>query len=225
MAGAKGPRDLFRESNLKAWTNALGAIFPNGLPAQKTWTDAGEIAAILNTISAPDLCFGFYPRSGGNDLLGAGRSKEPGCIELKLGSKQTGNVVKPLSLNFYSFPGEADEWAYFRLETKELAPSDTYDKSSLDLEELTEVPDGRYLERSAWDSGVIGHDESEREILLPKGSRLVVRFFKGSFAFFAKGSLYNRNTGTTDGRHDKMTAEQFKTHIREASEACRKQGE
>ena len=201
----------------------LGAIFPSGLPAHKNWTNAGEIVAILNKISAPDLCYGFYPDGGGNDLLGAKHSRESNCIEMNLGSKQTGNVVKPLSLDFHSFSGEADEWAYFRLETNELEPSGIYDKLSFDLEELTELPDGQYRERSAWDSGVVGHDENDHEIPLPKGSRLVVRFFKGSFVFFAKGSLYNKNTGTTDGRHDKVTAAQFRTHIKEVSEHCRKQ--
>ena len=47
-------------------------------------------------------------------------------------------------------------------------------------------------------------------------SRQVTRQLKGSYVIFSKNSLYNRTTGTYDGRHDKMSAEIFRAYIEKA---------
>lgn len=47
-------------------------------------------------------------------------------------------------------------------------------------------------------------------------SRQVTRQLKGSYVIFSKNSLYNRTTGTYDGRHDKMSAETFRAYIEKA---------
>lgn len=44
-------------------------------------------------------------------------------------------------------------------------------------------------------------------------SRQIARQLKGSFVIFSKSSFYNRTTGTYDGRHDKMSADGFRTYI------------
>ncbi|WP_143960188.1 hypothetical protein [Litoribacter populi] len=41
----------------------------------------------------------------------------------------------------------------------------------------------------------------------------VTRWFRGSFVIFCKRSIYNRNPSTYDGRHNKMTTDEFRDYI------------
>ena len=45
------------------------------------------------------------------------------------------------------------EWTYFRIETKPLDPSGVYEDYRGVNEELTEITQGDYVERSWWDAG------------------------------------------------------------------------
>lgn len=205
-------RPEFREKNLKAWDDLLHALFNGMIPASCTWEDKTEIIEILNFIGKnQQINHTFFPTGGGLDLAGAGNSVEEGCIEIYF-HKKAADIVRPKALIFQSF-GRPYEWSYFRLETEELDPSEVYENLTGQREELTEITPGEYVDRSHWDEGFYGYDEIGRELPLPDSARVVTRFFSGAFVIFAKGSIYNAINATYDGRHSKMTAEDFKQYI------------
>lgn len=62
----------------------------------------------------------------------------------------------------------------------------------------------------------LGYDEDGREIKMPDTARIVTRMINGgSFVIFPKYSLYNRNSATYDGRHNKVTNEEFASYIKD----------
>lgn len=205
------PREEFREKNLKQWKTFLFDLFPGTIPKSFEWKSISEILFVLNKIGSQyNMNHLFFPTGGGLDLTGAKSSYEEGCIELLF--DELSYIVKPQSLCFESF-GDEYEWAYFRLEADFLEPSGVYDELSRDLEELTEISPLEYVDRSIWDYGYYGTDEDGNEIPLPDTARTIIRFFSGSFVIFAKGSIYNRTSGTYDGRHNQMNSTEFRSHI------------
>ena len=204
-----GSGDDFRSQNLKAWVEMLHSIFTIP-PERAIWTDNSSIVAILQKIGSVDnLAHFFFPDGGGLDLDGAVHSVESSCIELRF--RRIPCVLKPRDLTFESFGPKDLAWAYFRIEADELVPSGEHEEHLSAHEELTEIHPGEYIDRSAYDSGQYELDGELRD--LPEGARCVMRYLSGSFVLFAKGSLYNRTHGTYDGRHAKMSAEQFRAHI------------
>lgn len=205
----------FEERNLSDWRKVIDGTF-NEMPKATEWFDNNEIVSILNKLGAvPQLCHMFYPSSGGMLIKGARFSCEPGCIELV--TDGGADIVKPQKLSFHYFGESNYEWAYFRLETGELVPSGVYKNYDDDFryEEVTELRPGKYVARSHYDAGFYGYDE-HGEKALPSEARVVSRIFNGSFVFFATASIYNRTSSTYDGRHNKMTSEQFEDHIKSA---------
>jgi serine/threonine-protein kinase len=179
------------------------------------------------------------------DLEGARLSvHEPGCIELHTGSW---NIVKPISLTLETFPGDA-QWNYLRLEAAKLDPVDIsggglneddaeFDDENEQAEEeeqdgeytlrertnekLTEIDEHTYASRACWDEN---RYEGEK---LPDSARVVVRWFGGAFVIFQKTSFYNLAHGKLDaydGRHNRMDAEQFRSHIQELRNAVQEKG-
>lgn len=200
--------DEFIKENLLKWEKVIKEIFPNEIPNRYTWRNIDEIISVLNKLG--NISHAFMPSGGGDHLCGAKKSLEDGCIELDFGAME---IVKPISLTFHSFSPEYYEWAYFRLETGGLKPSGIYQNLNHDYEELTELPPGKYVNRSVWDAGFFGYDESGDEIPLPKGTRVISRLFKGAYVIFAEASSYNRVSSTYDGRHNKMSSEEFEDYI------------
>jgi serine/threonine protein kinase len=198
----------FREHNPLQWAEALRTLFPVSVPKRATWQDIDDIVSVLNIVGgAPDLNHLFFPDGGGLDLERAVRSvREPGCIELI--TNGIASIVKPIKLIFESFNKEP-EWNYFRLETGELEPSGVYPDlpEYFGHEELAEIGGVFYADRSCWDAGDYGGEP------LPKGSRLVLRYLRGSFVIFQKTSMYNKNPDTYDARHNKMSTNEFRRYI------------
>ena len=209
--------DQFSEHNRLQWVEAQGRIFPLTVPARATWESLEDVIAVLNILGeTTDLNHLFFPSGGGLDLERAFQSKhEPGCIELV--TNRIFNLVKPIRLIFESF-NDDPQWNYFRLETGVLRPSGVYSnlpEGSLD-EELTEIRGKIYASRSCWDDG------SYRGKPLPKGSRLIVRWFSGAFVIFQKSSIYNQVNETYDGRHNRMDADGFRAYIASAVAASKR---
>lgn len=198
----------FLERNKKDWIEIQEKIFPIGLPEKCEWTDRHEIVVVLKTIgSIRNSNHMFYPRGGGLDVEGADISVEDNCIEIDTGGLI--DIVKPTRLIFHSFKAE-QQWNYFRLETADLKPSRVYETNDYSDEELCELSPGNYVSRVHWDEG------EYREEKLPKSARVVTRHFRGSFVIFQKTSIYNKNSRTYDGRHNKMTDVEFRIHIQSA---------
>ena len=120
-------------------------------------------------------------------------------------------VVKPRQLMFESFPGFS-EWAYFRPETDQLAPSGAYKKSAGTYEEVLELTPGEYLPRTIYDEGFQTEPQTGQQIPLPPTARVVTRQLQGSFVVFAKASHFNE-IDSYQGKHNRFTTDDFRNEI------------
>jgi serine/threonine-protein kinase len=199
----------FTEKNKNDWKQIISDIFPSGTPENSSWTSLEDIINVLKKVgSIDDLNHMFYPNGGGLDLTGADRSKETGCIELHTGGLI--DVIKPQKLSFEKI-SEDNEWSYFRIETDALEPSGVYESNDGTYEEVTEIEPNQYVNRSVWDQ-----NEYQGQPL-PKTARVISRYFNGAFVIFRKTSIYNKISSTYDGRHSKMTADEFRAYIQIAA--------
>lgn len=207
-------RKEFKTKSLNAWERILNTIFDNKIPEEFTWTEKNEIIRILNIIgSEKSMNHMFFPGGGGMDLDGAEDSIEENCIDLIIGNVHL--MINAKNMTFNSF-GKNNEWSYFRIETNEIGRSkiseDDYD-ANWKREEVGVLPNGNYISRYEWDDKEYYDAENDELKELPSKTYLMVRNRKGSFVIFAKGSLYNEVPVTYDGRHNIMTAEEFKNLI------------
>lgn len=207
--------------HLNVWELMLKKIFPISIPNGCVWEDKEQIISILNVVgTVADSNHMFFPFGGGLDIAGAALSNEKDCIELLISRSDCPYIIKPLNLEFQSFKNNF-EWSYFRIETVCLKPSGIYENIEFNIEELTEITPGVYVERSAWDTGYYGYDyEENAEKVLPKTARLVVRCLAGSVVIFSKASPYNfleNKFKSYNGHHDSMSSEDFKNFISQFS--------
>jgi len=189
-------------------------LFPATTPSRAIWEDIDAVVTVLNIVgSIPNFSHMFFPNGGGLDLHSARKSRERGCIEINTGLT---DILKPKRLVFEYFADEA-HWNYFLLEADDLAPSGVYEEppSRYCREELVELPNGQYIDRGAWDS-----DEYQGEPL-PEDARLVCRYVRGTFVIFLKSSVYNHVSATYDGRHAKMSTDEFRQYIQRSVDYAR----
>lgn len=194
----------FHVRNSSQWKDIQNDIFPLVTPARAIWENLDSIVAILKILShVGQLNHMFMPTGGGNDLLDARRSHEDGCIELDFGYVL---ICKPKRLVFESFDHD-EEWNYFRLECEELQPTPYYSTNGA-KEYLTELEPLLYTDANCAEFNDFNGEE------LAVGARAITRILsKGSFVIFRKTSTYNNVTSTYDARHNKMTAEEFRSYI------------
>lgn len=206
----------FQKRNPEEWKHAQKRIFPIATPSRAEWFDIETIVSILNTVGPKtNLNHLFFPRGGGLDLERAALSvRETGCIELTTDGLVS--LLKPKSLHFESF-GSGEEWDYFRLECAPLEPSGVYESNERGYEEVLDLGGGSYVERIYWD-----HGEYDGEPL-PDTAKPVSRYFEGAFVIFQKTSTYNKIPSTYDGRHSKMTSNEFRRHIEQMIELIREE--
>lgn len=222
-----------KKKQLVLWEDMIVKLF-DGRPSESVKiTDLNRLVKILNVIGT-DKAFNhtFMPSGGGLDLSGALFSNEKGRLELNFELSERVRVVNPKSLTFHPV-GDNPEWWYFRLETIPFESSGVYEETEEDVvaeavyssksdkeiaylgsffgEEVMEIAAGEYVDLDTED---LGYDENGNLISIPMTSRAVTRGIKGgSFVIFPKYSKYNSNPSTYDGRHNKMTAEDFYLYI------------
>ncbi|MBK6265127.1 protein kinase [Marivirga sp. S37H4] len=207
----------FHEQNQMQWFEIQTKLFPTSIPQRVIWEDINDIVKVLKVVCSFDnLNHVFFPRSGGLDLEDVRLSHEDGCIELDF---QLIDIVKPKRLLFESF-GYDYEWNYFRLETGNLEPSSAYEKeeesedgepldNERNCEEVSELSPGEYYPYHILENRYYYKDD----YLITDHARHVTRWFKGSFVMFCKRSTYNLTSSTYDGRHNKMTTDEFRKYI------------
>jgi serine/threonine protein kinase len=216
----------FHKRNQQQWFEIQAKLFPTAIPKRVIWEDINDIVKVLKIVCSFDnLNHVFFPGHGGLDLDDVRLSYEEGGIELDF---QLINIVKPKRLLFESF-GYDHEWNYFRLETEGLKPSSFHDLAEgedpydiqFDCEEVSELSPGEYYPY------YILNDRSQYQnhYLLTKFSRHVTRWFRGSFVIFCKRSVYNLTSATYDGRHNKMTTDEFRAYIQHSVDAIKKKNE
>lgn len=201
----------YEKRNSAQWLEVQKKLFPTSIPSRVIWESIDDIILVLNVLSSINgLNHMFYPKGGGNDLKGAKKSYETDCIEINMGGLT--EIIKPKRLIFESF-NESFEWNYFRLETGQLKPSGVYGYNlSRSYEELTELHPKYYVNRDAWDNNEYNGKP------IPQTARLVTRILEGDFVIFQKRSMYNKISGTYDGRHNKMDTDKFRQYIKNSVE-------
>jgi serine/threonine-protein kinase len=192
--------------NSSDWKNMLQTLFGVALPYphEYKWTKNDDIVNVLKVIGCvPDSNHLFLPSGGGMDIKDADIFMETDCIELIFDHQIY--ICKPESLQFVSF--DADEkWFYFRLETNKLESIISDTDCSLNYEYLIELNDGELVSRN----------KENDDYVIRNFHRYVSRILCGSMVIFAKASIYNHDSSTYDGRHNKMNEKEFKKYIEES---------
>jgi serine/threonine protein kinase len=202
--------DDFHSRNQQEWVELQAKLFPASVPKHVEWTDLNEIVKVLKTICAVrNLNHMFLPDYGGLDLMDARLSYEPGCIELDFSGV---DIVKPRRLLFESF-GDYKEWNYFRLDLDNLQPLALNENDENELlqgkETVSETSPGVYHSFYVLKTRAVDN----RGVALTWQSRYTKRWFRGSFVIFCKRSIYNLDKETYDGRHGRMSSEDFRVYI------------
>jgi serine/threonine-protein kinase len=129
--------------------------------------------------------------------------EEIDCIELVFENQV--KICKPSYLQFVSFQTE-EKWFYFRLETNILQPMYTECTYENFYEYLIELDNGE----------IVSHSRENDDYVIKHFKRYISRILSGSMVIVAKSSMYNHDAGTYDGRHNKMSSEEFRKYIEES---------
>lgn len=196
-------RDFERRSKSE-WLDIQKKLFPSAMPRRVIWENIHDIVMVLNILGEHRrVNHTLFPSRGGLDLEGAKLSCETGCIELHFDGGIY--IVKPKLLIFESFYGHSD-WTYFRLETGGLKLIGKY-KHSMPDEGLTEIEPCLYTNYECY-----AFDDFNGE-RLPASARQIVRVSQGSFLICLTTGIYNRIPATYDGRHNKVSVDEFRSYI------------
>jgi hypothetical protein len=219
--------DEFHERSRAAWDAAVANVSGPGAPATIVWRGRQEIMQALAPFMGNNYNHAHLPTGGGLDFLSVGPSAEPDCLEFMV-SDRVIEIMKPRSLTLERIDSAGN--SFLLLELDELNPSGVYDtdtnetdgdnadRADLSSEELLELAPADYVSRDVWDRGVLGHDENGDEIAIPDDARLAVRWLKGKVLLVAKGSLWNGDPATYDGRHNGMTASEIRRIIERSAQ-------
>lgn len=203
----------FHKRNQQQWFEIQTKLFPTSIPQRVIWEDINDIVKVLKIVCSFDnLNHVFFPTGGGLDLKDVRLSYEENCVELNFGSI---HIIKPKRLLFESF-GDDHEWNYFRVEIDFLKMTGVNkDEVALSYETekgrevISELSPANYFPYEIYENSYY----YERDYLFTKFSRHVTRWFKGSFVIFSKRSLYNLTSSTYDGRHNKVSTDEFREYI------------
>jgi len=228
--GRPMPSKDFHQRTRADWDRAIASITSPGDPPTMVWRGLADIIAALDPFMGENRNHAHLPTGGGQDFAEVRRAAEPGCLEFRVG-RRTGYIVKPRSLTLERIDAPGN--SFLLLELDELAPSGVYhvapdeDEAHEEInrrrlergsEELLELAPGEYEDRGLWDRGFLDYDEDGREIPMPEEARIVVRFFRGSILFVAKGSLWNGSSRTYGGEHSRLTPDLIRAAIENALE-------
>jgi len=179
-----------------------------------SWHGLYPIQGVLRTLRGLDRNYAFHPTGGGNGFDTVETAAESGCLRFS-GGRGLVHIVKPRALTLEHL-AEAPLESFLLLELDELEASGVYEHPGPTSEEVLELPSGDYMSRNLLDLGYLGYDEDGREVPLPPDARLVIRWFGGKILIVARASLWNRDSATWDGRHNKMEAAQIRAIIEQA---------
>lgn len=210
----------FDARNAAEWLVSIARQFGQKIPQSATFEPPEQIAEMLNAFCGPQLNHTMLPRGGGTDMQEVYFDPRHRVIEFYPEPDRGGATyqARPAKLYFEYFPGSPVN-SFLLLECARLEPSGAYEQVSRDYEEVVDLSEWEFVDRSAWDQGYYGHDEAGVEKPLPPDARLVVRLLSGKFLMVAKSSLWNRNPDTYDGRHSRMTAAQIRSVIQNTLDA------
>jgi hypothetical protein len=199
---------------LSFWKRAIEQSSGSTHASSLTWNNTGEIKRNLSFFIAPNRNHGHYPIGGGFDFNAINDSVENGLLEFQVSEKMV-DIAKPQSLSLEIFRDHPIE-SFLLLELSEIPPSTIDDHRTEFKEELLETTPGHYRPRELWDRGYLSYDEDGREVPLPPTCRIVTRWLQGKILIVAKGSTWNGDPATYDGRHNRMSATEIRAVIQRA---------
>lgn len=211
---AMSKREDFHTRARADWVRSISTVIGSPPASSTTWQRRSDIVNALSPIMGSNRNHALLPDGGGMDIDGIAVSQESGCLDLLLG-RRTIYRVKPRNLVLEWIDSNPAE-SFFLLELNELGLSGAYPEDEEDegrtrrlaMEEYVETGDGEVYGRSAWDD-----NETPDGRPLPDDAKLVVRLLRGKVLFVTKGSIWNGNPGTYDGRHSNMTSARIREII------------
>lgn len=202
--------DTFFEEEAKNWCSAFSDLSWNG-KTSKSWTGSTEVGTVLNQFLGRNLGHAHYPTGGGLDWLKAGPSRERDCLAVWVSEKML-DIFRPSRMVAEYFP-QAELESFLLIELEQLDALEEKTPSSEPRQEFLELTEKGYVDRSIWDQGFLEIDENGDEIPLPDDARLVTRWLQGKILLVAKGSIWNGDPTTYDGRHNNMSSAQIQAAI------------
>ena len=199
--------EIYKTEAREEWENYLRNLFRNDIPDVYSWVDLKEIKNIISEIGAQKNEV-LLPGGGDREIIGAELSFEEDNINIIINEREI-YVVKPKFLLFFkiSFPGES----YFLLEADRQNFIKSYNESNSEFnrEELILLPPDKYLDEIDSENGYIFHEFYTEEIPLSFDIITAIRYTKGVFAFFSKGSVYTGSGSDVEGYQNISSPESF----------------
>lgn len=208
-------RTEFLAESLDHWKKAISEVVGPIAATSVTWHGLDRIQSVLRPFMGANRNHAHYPTGGGLDFHSVESATESGCLSFLAGDRLA-DIVKPRAVTLEHFV-EAPRESFLLLELDKLASSGADEYPTKEKEGVLEYPSGTYLSRDLWERGYLHHDEDGREVPLPLSSRVVTRWFGGKILIVAKGSLWNSDPATYDGRHNTMTAPQIRAMIKRSA--------
>lgn len=199
-----------------AWTSAVNHLASGD--RSMGWTRLDDIERTIVPFLGRNYSHAHLPTGGGFDFWSVKQSREPGGLEFAYSDRNV-ITVKPRGLIIERIDADPAE-SFVLLELDRLDTSGAYTEERNEgmretgIEEVLEI-DGRYYSRDGVDDGYY-RDENGRERDLPERWRIVVRFLKGQILIVVKGSIWNGASGTYNGMHNTMGADQIRGAIERA---------
>lgn len=202
-------REDFQRAARAAWVAAIQEAVGANPPRTSVWEGPEAIRKALIPFMGRNANHAHLPTGGGRDFHAVEHSRESGCLDFEVDEHSVYRAkAERLTLEYIS---EAPAESFLLLESGTLKPvlGNARDRQ----EELLELSGGERLDRDVWDRGFLDYDDEGREIPIPDDARIVVRWFGGKFLIITKGSMWNGDSGTYDGRHDRMSADDIRSII------------
>lgn len=200
----------FHNRSRAAWVSAIEQIVGESPPSTTVWKGPDAIADAIAPFLGPNANHAHLPTGGGRDFHAVEHSNEAGCLDFVVDENSIYRL-KADRLTLEYIP-EAPAESFLLLEAgslRAIADDGGRDRQ----EELFELADGERFSRDVWDRGFLGYDDEDREIPIPEDAKLVVRWLGGNFLLVTKGSMWNGDAGTYDGRHDSMSVADIRALI------------
>jgi serine/threonine protein kinase/nucleoside phosphorylase len=191
----------FRVRSLEKWADFVRYVAQPG--SSRTWTNLTDISAVLRRCGHT-INHAFFPDGGGLDLDDA-RVLPNDLIELSFdGIPHIGHIQR---LSLEVFPDdETGEWAYLFLEFSDAEYLRDADPG-LDVEGL-----GSFCE-PAWEVGIGEYEYNDGSGAPHSLARRITWVTGGNMVIVAKGSVYNANNSTYDGRQGATSRVDFFRYI------------
>ncbi len=209
------PHRDFHEESRTRWVNAISLATGAIPPTTSTWHGVDEIVDVLRPFISK-ASYLLFPESGGMDIGSIALGREPDTIELTVDEGRA-YIAKPTSLTLEYIPA-APAQSFLIIDIAPLPPSGVYPLEQTRAmnrwnEHVVRLPSGQYVDRDVLESGILGHNESGREIPLPLDITLLTRIFRGRLMLVTKGSMWNSESSTSLGTHDRMTNAEIRQSI------------